>query len=140
VIPISEQIALEDAELQISFVRASGPGGQNVNKVSTACELRFDARRSPSLPDEVAVRLIALAGSKATKDGVIIIGADRFRSQEMNKRDAIERLVDLIREAAVRPKKRLKTKPSFSSQVKRLEGKSKRATVKKARSSKDFGD
>jgi ribosome-associated protein len=140
VIRIDDSVSLDEAEFVISFMRASGPGGQNVNKVSTACELRFDARRSPSLPADIAVRLMRLAGSKATKDGVIIIAADRFRSQEMNRRDAIERLVDLVRQAAIRPKKRLKTKPTFSATQKRLEGKSIRATVKKTRSNRDFGD
>jgi ribosome-associated protein len=139
-IQVSDTISIDEAELQISFTRASGPGGQNVNKVSTACELRFDARRSASLPDDVAVRLIAQAGAKATKDGVIIISADRFRSQELNRRDALERLTDMVRQAAIRPKKRLKTKPTFASKQKRLEGKSRRSSVKQARGSRDFSD
>ncbi len=122
-IEITPDISIDDKELIFQFVRASGPGGQNVNKVATACELRFDARLSSNLPNDVAVRLIRLAGSKATDEGVIIIASDRFRSQELNKRDAMERLFELIRKAAIRPKKRIKTKPTFASKQKRLEGK-----------------
>jgi ribosome-associated protein len=139
-IRINDELQLDENDLQISFTRASGPGGQNVNKVATACELRFDARRSSSLPADIAVRLMRLAGSKTTKEGVIVIAADGFRSQEMNRRDAIDRLVLLIRQAAIRPKKRIKTKPSHAATQKRLESKSKRSTVKKARSSRDLTD
>jgi ribosome-associated protein len=139
-ITVTPFIGLEESELVYSFTRASGPGGQNVNKVATACELRFDARRSSSLPADVAVRLMRLGGSKTTKEGVIVIFSDKHRSQEANKREALERLLDLIRQAAVRPKKRIATKPSFAAKAKRLESKSKRGSIKKARSGRDFSD
>lgn len=132
-IPITNTLAIDDDELDISFVRASGPGGQNVNKVSTAVQLRFDARGSPSLPDDVATRLIRLAGSRATKDGVIVISADRFRTQERNKEDAIARLVALIARAAETPKPRKATKPSKAAKAKRVDTKTKRGAVKKLR-------
>jgi ribosome-associated protein len=115
-------------------MRSSGPGGQNVNKVATACELRFDARRSPSLPADIAVRLMKLAGRKLTKDGVIVLSADRFRSQEQNREDAIERLVAMIREAAKPPPpKRRATKPTKSAVERRLKSKTVRSGVKKLR-------
>jgi ribosome-associated protein len=101
-ISVTRSISLEDDEIIESFVRASGPGGQNVNKVATAVELRFDAAASPSLPDEVKARLVPLAGRRMTKDGVIVLFADRFRTQERNRADALGRLVDLIRQAATR--------------------------------------
>lgn len=132
-IAVTATLAIDEAELDISFVRASGPGGQNVNKVSTAVHLRFDARRSPSLPDDVATRLIRLAGARATKDGVIIISADRFRTQERNREDAVARLVALIGRAAERPKPRKATKPSKSAKAKRMDEKSKRGAVKRMR-------
>jgi ribosome-associated protein len=135
-IPVTPTLALDPDELVVSFVRASGPGGQNVNKVATAVELRFDARRSRSLPADVAVRLMQLAGSKLTQDGVIIIKADRFRSQEQNREDAVARLVEMVRQASVRPKKRVATKPTRSSQEKRLEGKRERSGVKTLRRQK----
>lgn len=137
---ITPFIVLDDSELVVSFVRASGPGGQNVNKVATAAELRFDARGSRNLPADVAVRLMRLAGQKLTKDGVIVIQADRFRSQEMNREDAVARLFDMIRKAATPPKKRIATKPTRASKEKRLEGKSKRAGIKKARAAKPNWD
>jgi ribosome-associated protein len=132
-IPVTDQIALDPDELTFSFVRASGPGGQNVNKVSTAVELRFDARRSRALSDGVALRVMAAAGSKLTKDGVIVIQADRFRSQERNKQDAIDRLVALVRDNATPPKPRRATKPTKASKEKRLTGKTVRGAVKKGR-------
>ena len=132
-IPVTPFIALDEAELIEHFVRASGPGGQNVNKVSTALELRFDARGSPSLPDDVRVRLQKLAGSRLTKDGVIVLFADRFRTQERNRADARERLVTLIRRAAERPKPRKKTRPTLASKERRLKAKTERGGVKRMR-------
>lgn len=132
-IPVTDAIALEDDELQERFVRASGPGGQHVNKTSTAVELRFDVRGSPSLPEDVKGRLEALAGSRLTLEGVLVLFAQGSRSQEMNRQEARERLFDLIREAAVRPKARRKTRPTYASKLKRLEGKAKRAGVKAKR-------
>jgi len=127
------QIAIADDELEESFVRASGPGGQNVNKVSSAVQLRFDARRSRSLPDAVAVRLMRLAGHRLTQDGVIVISAQRFRSQERNREDARERLAALVAEAAVPPTPRRTTRPTLASKKRRLEAKSRRGAVKRMR-------
>jgi ribosome-associated protein len=130
VIDITARISLEDDELSWRAARASGPGGQHVNKTSTAVELRFDVRRSPNLPDDVKTRLESLAGSRLTKDGVLVLFAEGSRSQEMNRQDALARLIDLVRRAAVRPKARRPTKPTYGSKLKRLEGKAKRANVK----------
>jgi ribosome-associated protein len=127
---ITDTITLDESELTERFVRASGPGGQNVNKVSTAVELRFDVRASKSLPDAVAVRLMKLAGKRVTKEGVLVIQADRFRTQEMNRDDARARLADLIREATYVPKKRIKTKPTRAAKERRIEGKKRRSNVK----------
>jgi ribosome-associated protein len=124
---------IPEEELEESFLRASGPGGQNVNKVSTAVELRFDVRRSPSLPPPVRVRLARLAGRRLTKDGVLVIRADRFRTQEQNRADARARLQDLIEEASREQKPRVKTRPTKASKERRLEGKTRRAEVKKGR-------
>ena len=133
-IQITHRIALDEKEIDESFVRSSGPGGQNVNKVETAVQLRFDARRSPSLPDDVSVRLQKLAGSRLTLDGVIVIIAQTHRSQERNRADALARLVDMIREAAKPPPpKRKPTKPTKGSKERRLESKGKRAVTKKLR-------
>ena len=138
-IRITRTIALQESELEETFVRASGPGGQNVNKVSTAVQLRFDAAQSPSLSEEVRTRLIALAGSRASTDGVITISAQRFRVQSRNRADAQEKLVELIREASHRPKARKATRPTRASRERRLEGKKQRAGIKQGRSGKvDF--
>jgi ribosome-associated protein len=132
-IKVTETIAIDERELQEEFVRASGPGGQNVNKVATAVKLRFDAAQSPSLPGEVRDRLIRLAGRRCTEEGVIIIDARRYRSQERNRQDARERLVALIRKAAERPKARRKTHPTATSKKRRLEAKRRRGHVKRTR-------
>jgi ribosome-associated protein len=127
-------IVLDERELEERFVLASGPGGQNVNKVSTAVELRFDVRRSPSLPERVRERLERLAGRRLTQDGVLVILAQRFRSQDANREDARRRLADLVAEAAAPPPPpRRPTRPSRSSQTKRMDSKSKRGAVKRMR-------
>ena len=127
-------MALDEGELAFTYIRASGPGGQNVNKVSTAAQLRFDAARSPSLPEAVRVRLLRLAGARATTNGEIVITADRFRSQERNRADAVARLVALIERAAAAPKPRKATRPTLASKTRRLEGKSRRSGIKSLRS------
>jgi ribosome-associated protein len=139
-IPVTDHIALDEREIEESFVRASGPGGQNVNKVASAVQLRFDVRRSRSLPDDVAVRLMKLAGSRLTQDGVVVITAQRFRSQDQNRQDALARLVDLVRQAAVRPTPRRKTKPTLASKKRRLESKNRRSGIKSLRTSKPTHD
>jgi ribosome-associated protein len=132
-IRITETIAIGEDELSERFLRAAGPGGQNVNKVATAVQLRFDVRRSPNLPDEVRTRLVRLAGRRLTRDGVLVIIAQRFRTQERNREDATERLVSLIRQAAVRPTPRRPTRPTKASRERRLTAKKRRAGVKSLR-------
>jgi ribosome-associated protein len=133
-IRITPSISLDDGEISLEFLRASGPGGQNVQKVESAVRLRFDARQSPNLPEPVRTRLERLAGSRLTKDGVILIEAQRYRTQERNRADALERLVDLIREAAVPPPPpRRKTRPTLGSKIRRLDGKKLRGDVKSLR-------
>ena len=135
---VTESLTIPGWELVEQFIRASGPGGQNVNKVSSAVQLRFDARRSPSLPNDVAIRLMRLAGSRLTKEGVIVIVAQSYRDQARNRAEARERLVELIREAAVKPTPRRATKPTKAAKKRRLEGKRHRADIKKMRSGKGF--
>jgi len=137
-IRVTRSIQLDESEIEEQFVRASGPGGQNVNKVASAVQLRFDAARSPALPDDVRGRLMELAGRRLTRDGVIVISADRFRTQERNRADALERLLELIRAAAVRPMIRRATRPTLASKRRRLEGKQRRGQTKRERSGKDF--
>jgi ribosome-associated protein len=131
---VTDDIAIDEGELSESFVLASGPGGQNVNKVSSAVQLRFDVARSPSLPDDVRTRLMGLAGRRLTKDGVVIIVARTHRTQERNRAEAQLRLFDLIRRAATPPKPRRPTKPTFASKRRRLEAKTARAKLKRNRS------
>jgi ribosome-associated protein len=132
-IRVTPHIVLDENELEETFVLASGPGGQNVNKVSSAVQLRFNAARSPALSEPVRFRLMRLAGSRLTKDGVIVLTSRRFRDQNRNRADARERLVELIRAAAVTPRKRIATKPSRAAKEKRLQHKKKHAELKRKR-------
>ena len=135
-IRITDHIALDESELVESFIRASGPGGQNVNKLATAVQLRFDVRGSPSLTDEVRARLERLAGRRLTRDGVLVITAQNHRTQERNRADALDRLIELIRAAAVRPVPRRPTRPTRASKERRIEGKKRRSGVKRLRQGK----
>lgn len=134
-IQITPAIAIDEGEIQEEFIRASGPGGQNVNKVATAVQLRFDVAHSPSLPDDVRQRLVRLAGQRMTDEGVLIIEARRFRTQARNRQDAVDRLVALIRKAAKKPRPRRKTRPTPASKKQRLEAKRHRGEIKRLRRS-----
>jgi ribosome-associated protein len=129
-IHITDRISIDETELAESFIRASGPGGQNVNKLSSAVQLRFDVRQSPSLPHDVRARLERLAGKRLTREGVLVITAQRHRTQERNRADARERLIELIREAATPPVPRRPTRPTRASRERRIESKKRRATIK----------
>jgi len=132
-IRITGTIAIDEREIEEHFIRASGPGGQNVNKLSSAVQLRFDVRHSPSLPEPVRDRLEKLAGKRLTKDGVLVITAQRHRTQERNRRDAEERLIDLVARAAEAPAKRYKTRPTLASKIERRQEKARRAQTKSRR-------
>ena len=135
-IRVTDRISIDESEISETFIRSSGPGGQNVNKLSTAVQLRFDVRNSPSLPDDVRMRLERLAGRRLTNEGVLVLIAQNHRTQERNRADALERLLELIREAAVRPVPRRPTRPTRASKERRIEGKKRRSGVKRMRQGK----
>ncbi len=133
-IQITDTISIDEREIQLEFIRSSGPGGQNVNKVATAVKLRFDVAHSPSLPDDVRQRLLSLYKKRINQAGVLIIDARRCRTQEQNRKDAVYRLVELIRKASEKPKPRKKTRPSYEMKRKRLKAKRRRSEIKRLRS------
>ena len=135
---LSPTLTINEDELQVDFIRATGPGGQNVNKVATAVQLRFDIANSPSLTSDLKGRLIRLAGNRVSSDGVLIIVAKRFRTQEQNREDAIQRFTELLRQAATPPKQRKKTKPTPASKLKRLQTKKQRGAIKKLRQDNSY--
>jgi ribosome-associated protein len=139
-IRITSDISIDESEIDVSFVRSPGPGGQNVNKVATAVQLRFDVAGTRSLPDDVRARLVARAGKRITRDGVLIITARRFRTQERNRADAVERLIELIRTAATPPRKRRKTRPTHASRQRRADQKRRRSETKRSRERVRPGD
>ena len=130
---VADNVTIDEKEIEFVFVRASGPGGQNVNKVATATQLRFNIRNASGLPQDVKQRVMRLAGNRVTRDGVLVIDARRFRTQERNRQDALDRLVALFRKAAVPPKRRRKTRPSAASRERRLEDKRRRGKAKETR-------
>jgi len=132
-IAITPTIAISENEIKLDFIRSSGPGGQNVNKVATAVQLRFDVKNSPSLSHDVRTRLVRLAGRKITEHGILIIQARRFRKQERNRQDAIDRLINLIRKASEKPKARIKTKPTRTAKKRMLAAKQHRSKIKRMR-------
>jgi ribosome-associated protein len=135
-IAITPTLSIDPAELDFSFIRSSGPGGQNVNKVSSAVQLRFDLKGSPSLPDPVKIRAAALAGSRFTNDGEIVMTGSTQRSQPQNREEVTARLIELLRAAAIPPKRRRATRPTLASKTRRLEGKAKRSGIKSLRTGK----
>jgi len=139
-IAVTPEIAIDEREIRFEFIRATGPGGQKVNKSSSAVQLRFDVLGSPSLPDEVRSRLIILSGRRLSEEGVLVIEAKRFRSQDRNRQDAMERLCALIRQAARRPRRRRSTRPSSAARERRLQEKKRRAALKRQRGRPDIRD